>query len=63
MEDARLEWIRDRVYNGLNIAEPEVFERLLEEDKYDDIVRKFFSTSSPDETAYAILFYLGETDC
>ena len=59
MEDARLEWIRDRVYNGLNLAEPEIFERFLEEDKNDDVVRKFFSSSSLDETAYAILFYLG----
>ena len=58
MEDARLEWIRDRVYNGLNISEVEVFERFLDDDRNDDILRKFFSSSSTEETAYAILFYL-----
>ena len=40
MEDARLEWIRDRVYHGLNISDPNIFEIFLEDDKYDDIMRK-----------------------
>ena len=40
MEDARLEWIRDRVYHGLNLNDPKLFEIFLDDDKNDDVIRK-----------------------
>jgi len=58
MEDARFEWLRERVYQGLNLSDPQIFERLLDDDKNDDIIRKFILDTATDETAYAILFYL-----
>jgi hypothetical protein len=58
MEDARFEWLRERVYHGLELSDPQLFEQLLEDDKSDDLIRKFILDSSTDETAYAILFYL-----
>lgn len=62
MEDARLEWIRDRLYNGLDLKDPKLFENFLDDDKNDDVMRKFFSQSSAEETAYAILFYIERID-
>merc|ERR1712126_548661 len=58
MEDARFEWLRERVYHGLKLNDAQIFERLLDDDKNDDLIRKFILDTATDETAFAILFYL-----
>merc|ERR1712142_138460 len=58
MEDARFEWLRERVYHGLKLTDAQIFERLLDDDKNDDLIRKFILDTATDETAFAILFYL-----
>ena len=62
MEDARFEWLRERVYQGLKLTDPQIFERLLEDDRNDDLIRKFILDTATDETAYAILFYLDKEE-
>ena len=62
MEDARFEWLRERVYHGLKLDQNEIFEKLLEDDKNDDLIRKFILDTATDETAYAILFYVDHVE-
>ena len=62
MEDARFEWLRERVYHGLKLDDAQIFEKLLEDDKNDDLIRKFILDTATDETAYAILFYVDHVE-
>merc|ERR1739842_42928 len=58
MDDPRIEWIRDRVYNALDIKENEVFEELLEREdgEFERNLGKFLN-DSPEEGESSILFY------
>jgi len=60
MEDSRIEWMRERIYAGLNLTDQTIFEKLLENEKAEDIIRNFILGKyvEGDDTAYAILFYL-----
>jgi len=63
MEDSRIEWMRERIYAGLNLTDQTIFEKLLENEKAEDIIRNFILGKyvEGDDTAYAILFYLGKS--
>merc|ERR1712190_674902 len=58
MDDPRIEWIRDRGYNALDIKENEVFEELLEREdgEFERNLGKFLN-DSPEEGESSILFY------
>ncbi|CBY09982.1 unnamed protein product [Oikopleura dioica] len=62
MEDSRIEWMRERIYAGLNLSDHTIFEKLLENEKAEDIIRNFILGKyvEGDDTAHAILFYLVE---
>jgi len=62
MEDSRIEWMRERIYAGLNLSDHTIFEKLLENEKAEDIIRNFILGKyvEGDDTAHAILFYLGK---
>merc|ERR1739842_212746 len=51
MDDPRIEWIRDRVYNALDIKENEVFEELLEREdgEFERNLGKFLNDSPEEE--------------
>ncbi|CAG5126036.1 unnamed protein product, partial [Candidula unifasciata] len=58
MDDPRIEWLRDRVYEALDIQGNEVFEELLERDdgEYERRLGKYLN-DTPEEGETAILFY------
>ncbi|XP_067660223.1 dynein axonemal heavy chain 10-like [Haliotis asinina] len=58
MDDPRIEWIRNRVHQSLDINEVEVFEELLERDD-GEIERQLgkFLNDTPDDNESSILFY------
>ena len=58
MDDPRIEWIRDSVYDALNIKDPEIFEDLLNRDdgEPERAIAKFLN-ETPEEAESAILFY------
>ena len=58
MDDPRIEWIRDRVYQALDIKESAVFEELLErsDGEFERQLGKFLN-DTPEENESAILFY------
>ena len=62
MEDSRIEWMRERIYAGLNLSDQSIFEKFLENENAEDIIRNFILGKhvEGDDTAYAILFYLGK---
>ncbi|EDO35851.1 predicted protein, partial [Nematostella vectensis] len=57
MDDTRIEWIRDRVYCGVGITDPEVFEDLLNRDegKHENEILSFLNEDPKD--GYGLLFY------
>lgn len=65
MDDVRFEWIRDRVYKGLEIKDDigEVFEELINRDdgECERILAKFLN-ETPDEDHLAIKFYKKEVE-
>ncbi len=58
IDDARIEWLRDRVYLALNIEEVEVFDELLSRDDgvYERNLQTYLNETT-DETNPSILFY------
>ncbi|CAH1233746.1 DNAH10 [Branchiostoma lanceolatum] len=59
LDDVRLEWMRDKVYAGLDIEDTEIFEELLnrEDGEYERKILKFLNESPESGTPTAILFY------
>lgn len=57
MDDTRIEWMRNKMYLGLGITEPEVFDDLLtrEDGKYENEILKFLN-ETPKEGC-AMIFY------
>ena len=58
MDDARIEWLRDRVFLALNIQDVNVFDELLNRDDGEperDIAK--FLNETPEDGKSAILFY------
>ena len=58
MDDPRIEWVRNRVYQALDIRELEVFEELLERDdgEVERCLLKYLN-DTPEENEASILFY------
>ena len=58
MDDPRIEWIRDRVYQALDITDNEVFDELLnrEDGEAERAIAKFLN-ETPEEHEQSILFY------
>lgn len=58
MDDPRIEWVRNRVYQALNIQELEVFEELLERDdgEVERCLLKYLN-DTPEEHEASVLFY------
>ena len=58
MDDPRIEWLRNRVYQALDIQDLEVFEELLERDdgEVERCLLKYLN-DTPDESESSILFY------
>ncbi len=58
MDDPRIEWIRNNVYMGVDITDPEIFEELLNRDdgEPERAIAKFLN-ETPEETEAAIIFY------
>nr|XP_039267660.1 dynein heavy chain 10, axonemal-like [Styela clava] len=59
MDDPRVEWIMNKIYLGLGIKNPEVFEDLLSrEDGNNELkILHFFNASSNEEGTSTLLFY------
>lgn len=58
MDDPRIEWIRNRVYQALDIQEIEIFEELLERDDGEAERRLLkFLNDTPEESESSILLY------
>ena len=57
MDDTRIEWMRNKVYLGLGITDPEVFEDLLsrEDGRYENEILKFLN-ETPKEGC-TVIFY------
>ena len=58
MDDPRIEWIRDKVFLALDIAEGEVFDDMLNRDDGENEreIAKFLN-ETPEEHTAALLFY------
>ncbi|KAI8783095.1 dynein heavy chain 10, axonemal, partial [Biomphalaria glabrata] len=56
MDDVRFEWIRDRVYDGLNLLNPAIFEVFLE--TYESQLSMFLNKGpEKHDNPVSILFY------
>ena len=57
MDDTRIEWIRNKIYLGLGIADPEVFDDLVtrEDGQYENEILKFLN-ETPKEGC-TMIFY------
>jgi hypothetical protein len=57
MDDIRFHWLRDRIYEGLDINEHEVFEEFLQREDGDNEMKiaKFINQTDDDDD-FAILF-------
>ena len=58
MDDPRIEWIRDRVYQAIDITDPDIFEELLNRDdgEAERAVAKFLN-ETPEDTEQSLIFY------
>ena len=59
MDDTRIEWMRNKVYLGLGITDPEVFDDLLtrEDGRYENEILKFLN-ENPKEGCTMIFYSL-----
>lgn len=57
MDDTRIEWMRNKMYLGLGISDPEVFEDLItrEDGKYENEILRFLN-ETPKEGC-SMIFY------
>ena len=57
MDDPRIEWIRNSVYQALELTEPEIFDELLNRDdgKAEQVISQFFNVT--DDSHMTIVFY------
>ena len=57
MDDTRIEWMRNKIYLGLGITDPEVFEDLVTRDdaQYESEILKFLNETPKD--ACTLIFY------
>ena len=58
MDDPRIEWIRDRVFDALTITDSEIFADLLDRDdgEPERAIAKFLN-ETPEDASASILFY------
>ncbi|XP_074641402.1 uncharacterized protein LOC141899146 [Tubulanus polymorphus] len=63
MDDPRIEWLRNRVFDGLNILDAVVYEELLNRDDgvFEREIAKFLN-ETPEEHNSALLFYKTEVE-
>ncbi|XP_028911199.1 dynein heavy chain 10, axonemal isoform X3 [Ornithorhynchus anatinus] len=59
LDDPRVEWLRDRVYRALGLADPAHFEELVNrgDGEAEDLILHFLNRSSHEEGAAALFFY------
>ena len=58
MDDNRYLWLRDKVFDGLDIVETDVFEEFISRDENENEgkIAKFLNQTEEDED-YALIFY------
>ena len=58
MDDLRIEWLRNKVYEGLNVSDPQVFEDMLARDDGENemVIARYLNDTS-DDLHRALLFY------
>ncbi|XP_072367150.1 dynein axonemal heavy chain 10 isoform X2 [Scyliorhinus torazame] len=61
LDDPRLEWIRDRVYEAFAISEPDCFEELInrEDGMQELVILKFLNDTHSEDSSSALLFFQG----
>uniref|UniRef100_UPI000FC45FB7 Dynein axonemal heavy chain 10 n=1 Tax=Bos taurus TaxID=9913 RepID=UPI000FC45FB7 len=59
MDDLRVLWMRDRVYNAFGITDPQLFEELLNRNdgKAEELILHFLNQTSDEEGASTLFFY------
>ena len=59
MDDLRVLWMRDRVYNAFGIIDPQLFEELLNRNdgKAEELILHFLNQTSDEEGASTLFFY------
>lgn len=59
MDDLRVLWMRDRVYQAFGLTDPQLFEDLLNRDdgEAEDLILHFLNHSSEEEGASTLFFY------
>jgi hypothetical protein len=59
MDDLRVEWLRNYVYNALDISEPKVFDELLTADdgEAEMAILNFLNQTSASEIPKPLMFY------
>ncbi len=58
MDDPRIEWVKDRVYQALDITDPEIFDDLLNRNdgESERAIAKFLN-ETPEENEQSVIFY------
>ena len=69
MDDTRIEWIRNKIYDGLRITDPSVFDSLLNRDdgRNDTILTDFLNntgaiSSKASTEGKSVVFYISEVE-
>jgi len=59
MDDLRIEWLRNKVYDALDISEPQVFEELLNNDdgEAELAIARFLNQTIISDNQQALIFY------
>lgn len=59
MDDLRVLWMRDRVYQAFGLTDPQLFEDLLNRDdgEAEDLILHFLNQTSDEEGASTLFFY------
>ena len=59
MDDLRVLWMRDRVYNAFGITDPQLFEELLNRNdgEAEELILRFLNQTSDEEGASTLFFY------
>ena len=64
MDDPRIEWIRNRVYQALELTQPGIFDELLNRDdgKAEQVISQFFNVTDDSHTTIVFYKVVGEKE-
>jgi hypothetical protein len=59
MDDLRVEWLRNYVYDALDVKEPQVFEELLTQDdgEAERTIANYLNQTNASDNQQALIFY------